>query len=612
MSGYFGMVREDGKAVDDRMLQRLVESLKFRGPHGSAIWTKGSAGGCFTLLRTGSTTQASRHPVEWAERYYLLGDVRLDGRRELLQALSAAAPREPADATGEELLLRAWQKWGEASLQRVIGDFSFGLWDSREDTFCGARDFVGARPFYYAYTGGMFCFSNTLQILRAVPELSGDLDEVFIGDFLLDGWCQDPERTVYRDIRRLPPGHLLRYSSGCVQVTRFRKLPVEEPLQFKKPEEYLDAYRALLQEAVSDRLPPRAALYLSGGLDSGSVCAVAANLARQRGQQKALKAFTLSWASLFPDQEPFFARQTAAHLHVEQEVLEDPEMVPYAGDWQGAASEPTNDIFSGSSRKNFRRVAAHAPVVLSGDGGDNVLMGQAWPYLVYLRKRGQWMEIARVFGTYVLTHGRIPPLRGGFRTRLQQWFERHLEDSSCPAWLNEEFVTRTHLMGRRRELQHRQQRPEHPLHPRAYKALHEPYWGSVLEAEDAGWTGALVEPRAPLLDLRVLVFLLRLPPVPWCVNKELTRRALKGRLPDRVLRRPKTPLPRDPLRACIDHRNWAPDSSFIRPESILRFVKWETWQATISMNRGSLSWNALAPLSLAYWLKSVENDAIVE
>jgi hypothetical protein len=94
--------------------------------------------------------------------------------------------------------------------------------------------------FYYAHVGQVFCFSNTLRILRLVQEVSRELDESFLGDFLIKGWNVDPSRTVYRDIRRLPAGHLVNFSNHTSNVRCFLKLPIEEPLQLKRPEEYLE------------------------------------------------------------------------------------------------------------------------------------------------------------------------------------------------------------------------------------------------------------------------------------------------------------------------------------------------------------------------------------
>jgi len=115
-----------------------------------------------------------------------------------------------------------------------------------------------------------------------------------------------------------------------------------------------------------------------------------------------------------------------------------------------------------------------------------------------------------------------------------------------------------------------------------------------------------LEVRAPLLDLRLLQFLLRLPPVPWCVAKELVRKVMKGHLPDAVLQRPKTPLVVDPLEVCLQKQAWAA-ATFEPPKGILPYVNWMKYIETLEQVKGSLRLEILGPISLAHWLKDIEN-----
>jgi len=277
MSGFFGVLRPDGAAINQEWLAQLAAKLSFRGPDGTNVRAQDGWGCSFAFLQTDPGRQALQQPVTLDGRFWLLGHVRLDARDALLHRLSGNGRSPVQGATDEDLLLLAWRQWGEVSLEDLLGDFSFALWDIVEKQLWCARDFIGAHPFFYAHAAGALYFSDTLQVLRAVPGISSRLDDLFIGDFLLDGLCADPTRTVYAGIRRLAPGHLLKYDGGRVEVQRFLQLPIEEPLHLRRPAEYTEAYRELLLQAVRDRMPDAAAsLYLSGGLDSGSVCAFAA------------------------------------------------------------------------------------------------------------------------------------------------------------------------------------------------------------------------------------------------------------------------------------------------------------------------------------------------
>jgi len=604
------MRRLDGAPMAERLLREIAAEMEFRGPNATCVWFQDCMGGCFTWMRTGPARQAEQQPVNLGDRFWLWGDVRLDAREVLRNELAEYGGAVGADTTSEELLLRSWRRWGPISLEKVIGDFSFVLWDANEATLWCARDFAGPRPFYYAHVGNIFCCSNTLDILRLVPEISGELDEAFLGDFFLDGWNVEMERTAFRDIRRLQAGHLLRLAGENLEVRRFRKLPVDEAIRLKRSEEYVEAYLDILKPAVKDRLPEgAAALYLSGGLDSSTVCALAAQIADRNGRMQQLKAFTLSWNPFFDDPEPAFAQLTASHLNISHEILQETEIRPFegAGTQQGRTPEPSEQIFILRDRRQCQKIAVHANVVLSGDGGDDILTGQGWPYLLKLGKRGDWKEIVRSFGGYFWTRRRIPPLRGGFRTKVQHLLSANDPFEVYPQWLNPEFETRMNLRQRWLELRNQKKDLEHPLHPVAYASLHSGYWSQVLEKEDAGWDRVRLETRAPLLDLRVLTFLLRLPPVPWCMNKELCRRAMKAMLPAKVVERPKTPLRRDPLEVCSGRQEWVSSLAKGAPETLEKFVNCEKWCETFDCSKGSLTWVNLRPLSFLHWLKAVEN-----
>ena len=612
MSGFFGMVRRDGKPIETRFLEEIAEQMSFRGPDGRSVWVCGNVGGCFTLMVTGPAKQAAEQPVSWGNRFWLWGDLRLDGRGELQEQLGGGPDAQNADLTSEELLLWAWAKWGAACLERVIGDFSFALWDGQEQTLWCARDFMGPRPFYYSHTSGLFCFSNTLNILRRMPELSRELDEIFLGDFLVEGWQFDPWRTVYRDIRRLPGGHVLKFSNDEVEVRRFRRLPIDEPLRLKRPEEYLDAYRSLLRDVVAERLPGKAtSLYLSGGLDSTTVCAVASQIADVRAQKQQLKAFTVSCKPFFDDPEPELAQVAARHIGIEHElILPDAQLGLFqgAGTKGAAAPEPNDDAFFASEQRTYQTVAAHGNVVLSGDGGDQILTGQWWPYLKYLWSNREWRRIFREFGGYLWSQRRIPPPGGGFRTRFRALLNKEDPYEGFPEWLNENFEKRAALRQRWSNFRSRSGKPEHPVHPLAYESLHRPYWPTVLETEDTGWNRVRLESRAPLFDLRMLTFLLRLPPVPWCMHKYLCRQAMQGLLPREILTRPKTPLLMDPFGDRVANVEWIGGLAKRVPGEIEEFVNWKKWCETLYQSKGFLTFPSLRPASLFYWLKAVESD----
>ncbi len=612
MSGFFGIVRTDGAAVEQTLLDRIGQSLEFRGPDGTSTWRKNAVGFCFTLLDTQTAHQSREQPVNLAGRYCLVGEVRLDCRRELVTDLRANGERLDEETPDAELVLHSWRAWGEAALAKIAGDFSFALWDAEAKSLCCARDFTGARPFYFAEGPGFFCFSNTLQILCRVPGISSELDDVFVRDFLLHGLCKDLERTVWRRARRLRAGFRLNFSDGKADIRRFVQLPIEEPLRLKHSAEYLEKFRELLERGVADRLPlGRVSLYLSGGMDSATVCATAARLASKVGNLPALKAFTVSCRPLLDDPEPEFAKLSSSYIGLEHEILEEEIPLAHGQPQEFSSPEPSAELFLDRSDRLYRRIAAHSRVVLSGDGGDNVLEGQAWPYLKYLWARGDWKSLVQDFGAYFKAHGKLPPLRGGFRVRLGRVFHSKASQEKLPNWLNEDFSKR--VQSQSAEIRtSADPLPVHPTHPDAYERLHSGYWASVLEEEDTGWTRVHLETRAPLLDLRLLKFLFSLPPVPWCVRKEMMRQAMRDRLPVRILRRPKTPLLQDLLEAVQQKAGWRPTLEKKPPQKMAEFVKWSSWLATLENSKGLFMWENSYPLCLSRWLKGIENESGIQ
>jgi asparagine synthase (glutamine-hydrolysing) len=614
MSGFAGIIQADGGTPDAKLIERMAERLAFRGPDAKQIWMHPGAGFCFTLLRTGPSPQSDAQPLSLDGRIWLLGDVRLDGREELVHKLEQQSEEISVNASNEELILRAWQQWAEKSFEALMGDFAFALWDAEAKQLWCARSLMGARPFFYAQAGGQLIFSNTLEAIRVAPAVSAKLDLHFMGDFLLQSWCPDAERTAFLDIRRLPAGYALKYSNGELSVRRYAALPIEEPLFLKRREDYVDAFRGHLEQAVRDRLPAgTTGIFMSGGLDSTSVAAMATRVQAQRGIRDSLRAYTVDYTPLFEDEEGAFATRVAQHLGISIDILAGASATPFGG-WEEAllsTPEPCAEPFFALHIEHYRQVAQRARVVLSGDGGDDIMTGRAWPYLVYLLKRGRVVGMVSAFGGYVLRHGRLPPLRAGIRSRLRRWVGRAEEELGYPGWLEPGFERDLDLRDRWRELQ-RPAKAVHPLHPDGYAALTGAFWPSVFESEDAGWTGAPVEARAPLLDQRLLCFLLRVPPVPGCMNKELLRTAMKGLLPVEVRVRKKTPLRGDPLQLHAEKNGWKVVLSESACWRLSKFVNYRMLSATSRPTLGLSLWADLRPIALDYWLKSVENSERIQ
>ena len=609
MSGFAGMISLDGAAPDRSLLEKMAQRLAFRGPDGTHVTEQPGAGFCFTFLRTGPAPQCPSQPCSLDGRVWLLGDVRLDGRDDVRRKLEQHGDSLVMDATDEELVLRVWQRWGEDGITELIGDYAFALWDGEARVLRCWRDLMGARPFFYAQAGGWFYFSNTLNTIRCAPGISRELDHHFVGDFLLADCCYYAERTAFREVSRLPAGYLLRYSNRGLETPRYTSVPIEEPLWLKKEEEYVEQFRFLLEQAVVDRLPRGpSAIFMSGGLDSTSIAAVAVKSARDRELHLDLRAYTTHCQPLFPDDEGILASSVAQHVGIPIDLKSLASCVPYSGwDVLPPTPEPTNEPFQLSSAEQTREVAARARVVLMGHGGDGVLTGQAWPYLTSLVRQLKFGVLISGFGRFIFKNRRFPPLRAGFQARFRQWLRFDKPMADFPKWLNVDFATKLQLDTRFRELNAWvESKKVHPWHSRAYEILTSSYCASILESEDAARTDLALEARMPFVDLRLQRFLLRTPPLPLCIDKELLRRAVRGLLPDHIRLRRKTPLQADPLNLQAKRSGWSPLPVPAPSCELKDFVNWKKLDDTLHSRESFSLWREVRPICLQRWLENIE------
>jgi asparagine synthase (glutamine-hydrolysing) len=217
-------------------------------------------------------------------------DGRLDNRQDLLLRYREPAGRQ---ATNAELALAAYAKRGPDGLADLIGDWSLAIWDTGKNAVLLASDFAGVRPLYYSVERGRVVWSSRLQTLA---DWTGayELDDTYIAALLTVGGC--PHRTPYRGIYSVPPGHVVEISASGVKIQPFWKMPVDDVIRYRREAEYEEHLRTLFREAVRTRIPGSGAWLceLSGGTDSSSIAAMAAELLRD-GEIQANSPVTLSF-----------------------------------------------------------------------------------------------------------------------------------------------------------------------------------------------------------------------------------------------------------------------------------------------------------------------------
>lgn len=467
----------------------------------------------------------------------IAGSIRLDARDDLRMALGVADK-----SIGDALLcLHAWRRWSDAFVDRLAGDFAFALWDNSRRRLLLVRDQLGIRSLFYARIDAAWVVSDSLDGLAARPGLDKRLDETWIGDFLATGHSLDAWRTVYAAVKRLPPGHCAVLTRDDEAVRRYWQLSVDEPLFLRDGRAYGERLRELTKDAIRDRAPAgQLGISMSGGLDSTTLAALsveALGVAR-------VTARCTHFETLMADDEPHFASLAAQALGISLGF--DKADAAYDPQWRDRgirAAEPTPTIVNAHREQALARsMAAEASVWLYGEGPDNALVFEREAYLRWLMRTGRWVRATSAVGRYL-------GLKLGERQPRQPSLTPAPASSGLPAWLRPDFIERIELRERFRAFNSPPSH-DHPWHPRALGSFGTPVWQSLLGNLEADRAHGL-DWRHPYLDLRVLQFLLSVPPVPWARRKLVLREAMRGRLPVEVLERRKTPLAANALHQAL-------------------------------------------------------------
>jgi asparagine synthase (glutamine-hydrolysing) len=540
MSGYAAIVRFDGRPIDPGLVNSLSESIRFRGPERASVWIGDQAAFVHALMQLSSHQANEQQPVRLGGTV-IAGDVRIDGREDFVAALRASGARVETQTPDSELLLHAWAAWGEGLLERLIGDFSFAIWDGAERRLFCARDQFARRPAFFATVDGALCITNNLPTLTSIPGLATELDEAAVADFLLFGRNLHAERTTFARISRIPAAHALIVTASGITLRRYWTLPMrDEPRKVSEGAAH-EEFREVMTKAVMDRShADRLVISLSGGLDSNTI---AATLTRRR--TAGVSALTTVWNELFDDEEGRYARIGAESygIPIEYHVADRCDAFEGWDDPLLRGLEPTDEPCTKLFHGFVARAAAKGRVILTGEGGDPALY-TSHDHFFRLLKRFHWLRFLRESAGYAISRRKRPPLL--LRSQLLKALGRPRVIPRYPEWMDPDLEARLGLRERWFEIYGAPEVPVHPYRTEAWDLLQSPTWARTFEANDAGATRQLLEWRSPYFDVRLLEFLFSLPPMPHFANKDIARVGMKGWIPEKVRLRKKTPLPLDP------------------------------------------------------------------
>jgi len=472
-------------------------------------------------------------------RYWIVGRIRLDGRRELQARL--AAEIGDVDAIPDALLcLHAYARWGERFVEFLAGDFAFALWDDERQSLIAVRDQMGVRLLFHARQGNTWYIGDSLDWIAARASAGRELDDYWIADFLTGAASREFERTVYRNIQRLAPAHLIRLNEAGAAVRSYWRLNVVEPVYFRDPRTYAERFRELLSLAVADRLPAgRVGISMSGGLDSTTLAASAVDVTADTLR---VVAECEHYEQLMHVREDHFASLAARRLGIDLRIRVVDDLV-YDPQWRSRDIRSAEPSISILNAHNIRQIdgdrARSASVWFEGEGPDNALTLERNSYLGWLLKRRAWSRLTGTLVQYAGVKG-----TAGWAQTFRRYARSRPEARGSdipPPWLNRDFAERL-------KLTERMATPgdggdtSHPWRPLAIASFTSPFWQSDLDDMNFRERLAPIVRRHPYLDLRVAEFMLSVPPIPWGWKKHLMREAMRDRLPVEVLNREKTPL----------------------------------------------------------------------
>jgi asparagine synthase (glutamine-hydrolysing) len=550
MSGIAVIFNRDGRPADPALLERMLAAIPYRGRDGFGRVIDGPVALGHAMLRTTreslSETQPHRDP---SAALCITMDGRVDNRDDLRAAIESKGGqlRDGADA---ELVLRAYECWGDEAPAKIIGDFAFAIWDGRRHELFCARDIAGIRPFYYYLDDKTFIAASELHQVLEHPDVPWDPNEELIATFLT-GTMVEREGTLFRRIRRLEPSHSLRIARSGLRMRSYYDLRNTPTVKYRDDREYAEHFREVFDRGVRAMLRSRdgVAVEVSGGLDSSSIaCAAAEMLHSGNAPIDRLEAFSLTYDDPGCDERSFaedVARQCGLPWHeISGPRIDLDALKAEARHYHNFIEYPNSSVF-----RNLKAAVVKngLPVVLTGLGGDQWLGGSEHycaDLILGLRFRElfEHLRTDRRYGPLdprngrkswiLLRYGLWPLLPRSARSLVRRVTRR----MNIPPSINPAFARRIRLVERLRNSTYEAQGTSF-AQASVHQSLVEPWMVHALEIEDRVGAKYAIEPRHPFYYRPVIEYSFAIPEdqrYRGDHTKFILREAMRGTLPDSV------------------------------------------------------------------------------
>jgi asparagine synthase (glutamine-hydrolysing) len=393
MCGIAGIFLRNGDTVGEQPLAAMTTCLSHRGPDGDGFFRRGPVGLGHRRLAIIDLVTGDQPMSNEEAGVTVVFNGEIYNFRELRRELEARGSRFRT-ASDTEVILRAYEEYGLECLRHLRGMFAFAIWDHRRQRLFLARDRVGIKPLVYAWDGRRLLFASEPKAILEDPSVPRRIDWEALRDYLTLHYIPSP-RTIFADIRKLPPGCFLTVdlNGGPPRVQRYWDLRFE-PDGRRSEGEWLEGLQAHLQDAVSSHLVSDVPIgaFLSGGMDSSTVVALMA-----RATRGDVRTFAIGFDEASHD-ELAHARRVAQHhgtQHFEFVVKPDALQVLPKLVWQ--FDEPFADSSAIPTYFVSKITREHVTVALSGDGGDENFLG----YSRYVRALALHERLDRFPGVLV-------------------------------------------------------------------------------------------------------------------------------------------------------------------------------------------------------------------
>lgn len=383
MCGITGILNFNGSSVSSITLRRMTDAIAHRGPDGEGYYIDNFIGLGHRRLAIIDLSPAGQQPMVSEDRQFaLIYNGEIYNFQEIRAELETLGHKFRS-RTDSEVILYAYAQWKEECLKRFNGMFAFAIWDKSHQELFLARDRYGIKPLYYWQDDRVFLFSSEIKAFLKHPQFKVILDlETLLEYFTFQNTLT--YKTLFKNVKLLPPGCFMKISfKDNIKIVQYWDFNFQEEKNVKSEHDYLEELDRLFKQAVKRQLISDVEIgsYLSGGIDSGSVVAVASQYFKD------LKTFCIGFdlSSASGLELSFDERQKAERVSYLYQT-EHYEMVLKSGDMKRCLPRliwALEDLRMGQSYPNFyasKLAARFVKVCLTGAGGDELFAGYPWRY----------------------------------------------------------------------------------------------------------------------------------------------------------------------------------------------------------------------------------------